>query len=153
MLHGVLNDMSTIKCPDCGRKISSRTVLTYCPHCGCPTSVAKSHARWQSIGGLVIIAVIIVGSYISSTENANQNDNPPQVVEQYNPVNNVTLNSNDDDSEFIESQEIDNEAETLIENVTTQSENESYTIVNDHYYDSIINYIPEQDNTTNYIFD
>lgn len=72
MHYGGENDMSTIKCPHCGRKISPEALQ--CPHCGCPGSIiaktAKSRAKWKAIG-LVALLIIFI---FSENKKANHKD-------------------------------------------------------------------------------
>lgn len=60
--------MSTIKCPDCGRKISSRTAFNHCPHCGCPTTTIKRHAKWKTVA-LIVFAIILGVVYFTDEKN------------------------------------------------------------------------------------
>lgn len=58
--------MSTMKCPDCGRKVSTRTTFTRCPYCGCPmTEIKKSEKirRLKSTIGwsIAIITLVMIG--------------------------------------------------------------------------------------------
>ena len=60
--------MSTIKWPDCGRKISSRTAFNHCPHCGCPTNTIKRHAKWKTVA-LIVFAIILGVAYFTDEKN------------------------------------------------------------------------------------
>lgn len=55
--------MSTIKCPDCGRTVS--TDAASCPHCGCPSSSIKSKSSFRSCIGFIICIALIILAYVS----------------------------------------------------------------------------------------
>lgn len=55
--------MSIINCPDCGRKISSRTAFSRCPYCGCPTeAIFKAHKRRKYIGLSLVGGLLLIGA-------------------------------------------------------------------------------------------
>lgn len=71
--------MSTIKCPDCGRKISSRTAFDCCPYCGCPTSTIIATERGRSIWRAIVIIVIAVFVLIGYLTDDSKKENTKQI--------------------------------------------------------------------------
>lgn len=75
MQFGGKNEMSTIKCPHCGRKISPE--VSVCPYCGCPGSTiartAKFRAKWKAIGLIALVILLIIG-YLSDNKKSTHKD-------------------------------------------------------------------------------
>ncbi|MDE5801096.1 MAG: hypothetical protein K2H74_08760 [Paramuribaculum sp.] len=74
--------MSIINCPDCGRKISSRTAFSRCPYCGCPTeAIFRAHKRRKYIGLSLVGGLLLIGA-INGGDKKEESQDSTQTTEE-----------------------------------------------------------------------
>lgn len=78
--------MGTIKCPSCGRPVSTDLELGHCPHCGCPASRIFSTSKIELILTLAFIALIVIGCYFGSKDESKAKHNNVDAVESLEQV-------------------------------------------------------------------
>ncbi len=72
--------MSTVKCPDCGRPVSS-DVEGPCPHCGCPRSKLFGSSSSKSILSLVLVVIVCIAGYFGSRDDDKTKQNETDTIQ------------------------------------------------------------------------
>lgn len=111
--------MGAIKCPDCGRKVSSDAAV--CPHCGCPGDRIKKKSGCQTIIGLIVMAVIIIAMVMGNKDEktSKSKESEEQTIEAVtNEVNETHDNELVYDNEYTNSSNSDNEEVAMHDEVT-----------------------------------
>ena len=144
MQFGGKNNMSTMKCPDCGRKISSRTTFNHCPHCGCPMSAVKRSAKFKScLTTLGVIAVISLLCYVQCEDNKKPSRN--KTVKHTTQIEKVSTNKSNKSEKYEnkKSNKVGSYNEEVQDIIKVEEPVEENNIIENSYESSQNNDIPE----------
>lgn len=126
MQIGGENNMSTIKCPHCGRKISPEASV--CPYCGCPGSTiartAKSRAKWKAIGLVALLIIFMIGYFSDNKKSKHKDSFSSPAVEQQSHSKASTQNS----TEIQTNRHQDNHLEESASEVKQEEQEEEVSI-------------------------